>query len=227
MIKNQLNSVLLSILLLVPGQVWCSEQPVPQGILDRLMISMPAAPAWMSNFSTNVASSFSTLSDNGKYLIYGTAAALFAYVVYKTKNMFNQVPTSMEGRDFWKPNTVRLDSHENYKNIAYIIRVYPFIGSDKNKELAFRHYVCPVLQARQDDLDSKEKWKGFLSNLKAKSQQGIRGITLLQSAGDYGLNILNLINNTCPNDKITTPLAELLIEYNPDIVKNLDMIIKK
>jgi hypothetical protein len=133
-----------------------------------------------------------------------------------------QVPTSMEGKDFWKPNTVSLDSHENYKNIAYIVRLYPFIGSDKKKELAFRHYVCPVFQACQYDLDSKEKWHRFLGNLKTKSQQGMRGITLSQSAGEYGLNILNLINNTCPNDKITTPLAELLIEYNPNILQDLE-----
>jgi hypothetical protein len=224
--KNKMYGAILSMLLLVPGQVWCSEQPVPQGILDRLMISMPAVPTWMSSFSTNVTNSFSALSDNTKYLIYGTAAALFAYFAYKTKNMFTsgsistKGPTKIEGTSFFKPNYQELNSVENRSNIAYIVQGYNPYQGNTNKEYLFQHYVCPVLNACQNDLDSKEKWNSFLIAMESNAH----GIKMPEGFVNYGCKLFILIKKSCSNDKITTPLKELLIENSSGDERVLELL---
>jgi hypothetical protein len=213
--KNKLYSAALSVLLIVPSQVFCAEPPVPQGILDRLNITMPTAPQWLSNLTTNVTSGFSSLSDKTKYLIYGAMAAFLGYIGYKvisssssSSSIFMEVPTSMENRAFWNPNYEELSSTANCSNIAYIIRRYDTIKGDSLRELAFKHYVCPVLKAHENELDSKEKWEGFLSDIHKEAFQ----ITMGQNTGPSGLNMFQLMKKTCPNEKITNPLRELLIE---------------
>jgi len=250
----------------MPGQTFCAEQPsFPKDILAHMWFSMPSAPGWMTNFTTNLTSG---LLDTKKYLLYGGGvflAALLSYIGYKIfsssdskqvptsekkKNLsqqiptseeeidlftqvptseeeidlftqvptseekidlFTQVPTSMDNRDFWKPNYKELSSRENCSNIAYIIRWYNTVNGDEQRELAFQHYVCPVLKAHENELSSKQQWENFLKDIHSKALR----ITMT-NMGASGLNMFQLMKRTCPNETIVQPLRELLIEHIKD-----------
>ena len=219
MIKNKLNSAFLSMLLLVPSQAFCSQQPpVPQGILNRLYLSMPAAPAWMTNLTTNMTSGFSSLSDKTKYLIYGAMATLLSYVGYKaffspsSSSILTPVPTEIDGRVLRTANLGQLNDQANLSNVAYIIKEYTAEYKAPIREKAFQYYVCPVLKEHQEELSLKENWEKFLTNV---SSGRYLGIVFLLSPDQVGYRMFSLINKTCPNEKFTEPLKELLIERNP------------
>lgn len=223
--KNKLYSTLLSVLLMVPGQVLCSQQPspqVPQGILDRLYLSvpaMPAAPEWLTNI-TNLTSG---LSDSKKYFLYGALAAFLGYIGYKLRNVSSSgftsinIPTSMETRDFYDPNYQELNSTANCSNIAYITRGYITDKGDFSRELAFKHYVCPILKHHANDLDTAEKWEIFLKDVHGKPVGFAMG---LKGLNQTGLNMFVLMKKTCSDD--TKNIKEPLKKYLETIIPHTD-----
>ena len=221
--KNILYSALLNVLLLVPSQVFCAEQPSisSKDILGRMWFSMPTAPEWMTNFTTNVASGFSNLSDRTKYLIYGAAAAFLGYIGWR--KVIKPVSQSLGGfyldsinlpdERMWPSNLKELNSLDNYNNIATILNEH--IGAPLRHERAeqvFMERVCPVLTKFAGDLDDQNKWNIFLDNIIEKNSTR----TLLEGKNRYGLSMFQLMKYTCPNVTTMTPLKKLLIERNPN-----------
>src|SRR5438132_13274865 len=142
--KNILYSALLSLLLLMPGQTFCAEQPsFPKDILARMWFSMPTAPGWMTNFTTNLTSG---LLDTKKYLLYGGGvflAVLLGYIGYKAA-----FSSSDDSSDFFifPFDLDTLDSPNNYSNIGHILRDYNLQSGDKKREQNFKRYVCQVFK---------------------------------------------------------------------------------
>jgi len=231
--KNKLYSAVLSVLLIVPGQLFCAEQPpVPQGILDRLYLSVPTMPAasqWLSNLTINVTSGFSSLSDKTKYLIYGAMAAFLGYIGYKaifssasaspTSNLDFETQRQVQDQS---PDLRQLDSYVNHRNTMLIIgRAWidekGNINANGNANFykkMFQEKVCPVLDRFKDELNTKEALEGFfkkiIPNTAARETYGLGAM----SSGDVGFRLHQFIKQTCPNETITNPLKEWLIENN-------------
>lgn len=216
--KNKMYSAMLSILLIVSGQVLASEPLSLESstILSKMwfMPSMPAAPDWVTNFVNN-------LSDSTKqYLWYGTYGALgflLTYIGYRalkgtsSGSGYGPAPIAIGNKRFWSIKHEELSCNENCSNIAYIIKDYDMRQECPYREPAFRKYVCPVLMAHQTSLNSQEKWKAFLFVIPYKAVDIILG----DSVEVCGLKIFKLINKTCPNETITNPLKALLLEASP------------
>lgn len=220
--NNKLYSVLLGMLLVVPGQqVLCSEQPpVPQGILDRLNLSMPAAPAWWTNFT-------SSLSDTKKYVLYGTLAATFAAALGYVSGIFSSsfftpVPTSIDNQTLIKPSDdQRLDDVVIRRNIAIILNNYDIKQRDISIEKAFNHYVCPVFQKQSESLRSEDNWKSLFDNCRRLGKK-----PLLGNDKDCSVKMLKLINKTCSYKVINsvTPSLQKLSEQKQDEQKKLQLL---
>ncbi len=225
--NNKLNSALLSVLLMIPGQVLCSEPllPVQPSIFDRLWLSvpsMPAAPEWMTNFTSG-------LSDTKKYFLYGAMAAFLGYIGYQVSGIsffsskFMAVPTEIDNRPLLIVKSEQLDDEINCRNIAYITRDYVPTYNSPKRQKAFESYVCPVLNKHQEKLDSKENWMTFLTKI---TFQKHHRMTFTLNQDELGYKIFSLINKTCPNKNITNPLKELLIERNPRDTELLEFLNK-
>jgi hypothetical protein len=227
--KNKLYNALLGVLLMVPGQVMCSE--LPQGIREHLWLSVPAAPEWMTNFTSG-------LSDTKKYFLYGALTAFLGYIGYKAFKATYAVPavseTEKDTEFFLKDaNLDQLDSYNNILNIKLLAaRTYTSIlsdgsinGRDYNKD-QFKKRVCPILTQFSQKLQTKEGWDTFLPKLAISTTDrihfGFEDLNAMQMG--YGLH--QMMKNTCPNREIMDPLKALLIERNPKDTKLLEILNK-
>ena len=236
MIKNKLNRAFLSMLLFIQGQAFCSQQPpVPQGILNRLYLSMPTAPAWMTNLTTNMTSSFSSLSDKTKYLIYGAMVAVWGYIGYKifsssSSSPSMEIPELMYDRILYKPDEIgELTDPKNCWNIVTIIAYYFYVQGSRDPyqrhEDAFRRFVCPILKKYEEYLSLEGNWKSFLTVISDGSQQDFESqqdlefktvkLEFKMTLKEVGEKMFHLIKYTCPNKEITEPLKQLLIKEYP------------
>ena len=228
---NKMYSVLLGLLLMVPGQAFCSE-PLIQGSSKPSWFSMPTMPA-TSEWVTNLVNKVKSLSDDAKkYLLYGALGTFLGYLGYKgykTYSSANVVPIFMEGRKLLPPDSANLNSTANCSNMAYILDWYSFESGDEYKEKAFRHYVCPVFKRFEDQLKTQDQWEKLLSDIKQKAD-------FIQVTDNYltsGLKLYDLMRKTCSKDKmqeVMSPLKDLLAPYGEqdiEVKKILDRPIGK
>lgn len=175
--KNKLYSVLLGVLLMVSGQVLCSE-PLTETVHEHLS----ASPEWLTNLVPNLSAK--------QFLLYGGLVALMGYILYRFSNGASStvtnvpknidtpkkindseikknpvcIPVCINGKKLNDPELKKLDHENNLFNIATIIRGYDADSNDAViREMAFQEYVVPVLKEHEKNL--KDDWRKFLQNI--------------------------------------------------------------